>query len=302
MRYGLDAQFRAATPAVRLRVKTAAGIVLAGLACVSLLATPMATAQTVGSAAVERDPTGHPKLDGIWQAFVSANWDIRPHAASAGPVSALGAAGATPPGLGIVEGGEIPYLDWARAKQAENYADRLALDPEVKCFMPGVPRATYMPQPFQILQTDELVMIAYQYANAVRTVHLTDPGPAPTSFWMGWSVGHWDGDSLVVEVTKQKPDTWLDRAGNFHGAALRVVERYTPIDRDHLLYEATLEDPEVYARPWKISFPLYRRVEPNVQLLEFKCVPFAEEVMYGHLRKRSETDEDAANATQEPAR
>jgi len=199
----------------------------------------------------------------------------------------LGATGATPPGAGVIEGGEIPYLDWAKTKQAENYADRLGLDPEVKCFMPGVPRATYMPQPFQIFQTDELVTITYQYANAVRMVHLDDPGPAPTSFWMGWSVGHWEGDTLVVEVTKQKPDTWLDRAGNFHSAALRVVERYTPIDRDHLQYEATLEDPEVFSRPWKIEFPLYRRVEPNAQLLEFKCVPFAEEVMYGHLRKRA---------------
>jgi hypothetical protein len=254
------------------------------------LAAPWVIAQPTNGAraGIERTASGRPKLDGIWQAFVTANWDIRPHAAAAGPVAALGASGAAPPGLGIVEGGEIPYLEWAKAQQAENYADRLARDPEVKCFMPGVPRATYMPQPFQIFQTDALVMLTYQYANAVRTVHLSDPGPAPTSFWMGWSVGHWEGDTLVVEVTKQKPDTWLDRAGNFHSASLRVVERYTPIDRDHLQYEATLEDAEVFSRPWKISFPLYRRIEADAQLLEFKCVPFAEEVMYGHLRKRSE--------------
>jgi hypothetical protein len=253
------------------------------LACLSCCCMLGAAAQEI-----ERTPDGKPKLDGIWQALVTANQDIRPHAAIAGPVDALGALGAAPPGLGIVEGGEIPYQDWARAKQAENFAGRYTLDPELKCYMPGVPRANYMPQPFQIFQTDELVMLAYQYADAVRTVHLNDPGPAPTSFWMGWSVGHWEGDTLVVEVTKQKADTWLDRSGNFHGAALKVTERYTPIDRDHLMYEATLEDPEVYTRPWTLSFPLYRRIEKDMQLLEFKCVPFTEELMYGHLRKEED--------------
>jgi hypothetical protein len=240
---------------------------------------------------IERTAAGTPKLDGIWQAFVTANWDIRPHAAQPPPIAALGATGAAPPGLGIVDGGEIPYLATARARQIENYDQRLALDPEVKCFMPGVPRATYMPHPFQILQTEDVVMFAYQFASAVRTVHMRDPGPAPTSFWMGWSQGRWDGDTLVVEVTNQKADTWLDRAGNFHSADLRVVERYTPLGPNHLQYEATLEDPNVYSRPWTISFPLYRRIEPNAELLEFKCVPFAEEVMYGHLRKGSADDD-----------
>jgi len=250
-------------------------------------------------AAIERTAAGRPKLDGIWQALVTANWDVRPHAAAPAPIAALGAAGAAPPGLGIVEGGAIPYLDGARDRQRQNYAERLALDPEVKCFMPGVPRATYMPHPLQIFQTDDVVMIAYQFANAVRTIHMHDRGPAPTSFWMGWSTGHWDGDTLVVEVTNQKADTWLDRAGNFHGAGLRVIERYTPMGPNHLWYEATLEDPEVYSRPWTISFPLYRRLEPNAQLLEFKCVPFAEEVMYGHLRKGAGANESGSAATAE---
>jgi hypothetical protein len=260
-------------------------------ACLFPLQAPAQAADTVS--ALERTPSGHPKLDGIWQALVTANWDIRPHVAQAGPVTTLGAIGAAPAGIGIVEGGEIPYQDWARAQQAENYSLRYELDPELRCFMPGVPRANYMPYPFQVFQTDELVMMAYEYADAVRTIHLNDPGRAPTSFWMGWSVGHWEGDTLVVEVTRQKPDTWLDRAGNFHSAALRVVERYTLIDRDHLQYEATLEDPDVYTRPWKISFPLYRRVEPNARLLEFKCVPFAEELMYGNLRKQTEIQTEA---------
>jgi hypothetical protein len=162
--------------------------------------------------------------------------------------------------------------------------------------MPGVPRATYLPQPFQIFQSGEHLMIAYQFANAVREIHMKDPGPAPTSFWMGWSVGRWEGDTLVVDVTDQKAETWLDRAGNFHSDELRVEERYTVMSPNHLLYEATLEDPEIYSRPWKISFPLYRRLETNAELLEFKCVPFAEEILYGHLRK----GRDLESAEEEP--
>jgi hypothetical protein len=142
-----------------------------------------------------------------------------------------------------------------------------------------------MPYPFQIFQTDEYVMIAYQYANAVRTIHMADPGPAPTSFWMGWSVGHWEGDTLVVDVMRQKADTWFDRAGNFHSDAMRVTERYTPMGPNHLQYEATIDDPNVFSRPWTIRLPLYRRVEAGAELLEFQCVPFAEEVLYGELRR-----------------
>ena len=170
----------------------------------------------------------------------------------------------------------------------ENFANRLELDPEGKCFLPGVPRATYLSYPFQILQAPQYVMIAYQFANAVRTVHMTDPGPAPAESWMGWSVGHWEGDTLVVDVSSMNDQTWFDRAGNFHSDALHVVERYTPLGPDHLLYEATIEDPNVFTRPWTISLPLYRRIEQNVELMEFKCVELVEEKIYGHLRKQEE--------------
>jgi len=129
-------------------------------------------------------------------------------------------------------------------------------------------------------------MIAYQYAGAVRTIPMDNPGPAPTSGWMGWSAGHWEGDTLVVDVTGFNDDTWFDRAGNYHSDALHVVERYTPRSPDTLMYEATIEDPKVFARPWKISMPLYRRVEKDAQLLEFRCVEFSEELLYGHLRKK----------------
>ena len=233
-----------------------------------------------------RTADGKPDLNGIWQALNTANWDIQEHSAAPGPVAALGATDAIPPGLAVVEGGEIPYLPEAAKKQRENFANRLTGDPEIKCYLPGVPRATYMPQPFQIIQGAKSIMIAYQYAGAVRTIPLYDPGPSPAPSWMGWSVGHWDGETLVVDVTALNDQTWFDRAGDFHSDALHVVERYTPRSPDTLVYEAVIEDPKVFSRPWKISMPLYRRVEKNAQLLEFRCIEFSEEVIYGHLRKK----------------
>ena len=251
---------------------------------VILAVNPVAAQQTPYKA--PRAADGKPNLNGIWQALdTSVNWDVQGHAASAGPVVSLGAAYSVPPGLGVVEGGEIPYLPAALAKKKANFEKRATDDPEIKCYMPGVPRATYMPYPFQIFQSSKYVMIVYEFANAVRTIYMDNPGQAPNDSWMGWSVGHWEGDTLVVDVTGFNDQTWFDRAGDFHSDALHVVERYTPRSPDTLLYEATIEDPQVFSRPWKISMPLYRHVEKNAQLLEYKCVPFAEEVLYGPLRK-----------------
>ena len=233
-----------------------------------------------------RTADGKPNLNGIWQAMNTANWDIQGHAALAGQVVALGATGAEPPGIGIVEGGEIPYLPAAAQKKKENYANRLKLDPEVKCYLPGVPRATYMPYPFQIVQSGKFILISYEYDGAVRTVYMDNPGPAPVDSWMGWSAGHWEGDTLVVDVTGLNDQTWFDRAGDFHSDALHVVERYTLVSPNVLNYEATIEDPQVFSRTWKISMPLYKHLEKNAQLLEFKCVEFVEELIYGHLRKQ----------------
>jgi hypothetical protein len=241
-----------------------------------------ANAQTLA-----RTTDGHPNLSGIWQALNTANWDIQQHAAQPGPVVALGAVGAVPPGLGIVNGNELPYLPAAAAKKKENFENRLTSDPEIKCSMPGVPRATYMPYPFQIIQTPKYVLMAYEYAAATRTIFMDKGPPSPADSWMGHSVGNWEGDTLVVDVTAQNDESWFDRAGNFHSDALHVVERYTPLTADALTYEATIEDPKVFSRPWKISMPLYRRLEKNAQLMEFKCVEFVEELMYGHLRKQS---------------
>jgi hypothetical protein len=235
---------------------------------------------------VPRTADQKPDFNGIWQAIGSAHWNIEPHAADFSPLAELGAIGAIPAGLGIVEGGSIPYTFEARAKQQENRADWLALDPVVKCYMPGVPRATYLPFPFQIIQSPEHVVMAYEFASASRIVYMDRPDfEAPIFSWMGHSRGHFEGDSLVIDVTDQVPDTWLDRAGNHHSDALRVTERYTHVGPNTLMYEATLEDPNVYTQAWTLKFPLYRRLDENMQILEFKCVEFTEELIYGHLRK-----------------
>lgn len=234
-----------------------------------------------------RTADGHPNLSGIWQALNTADWDLQAHAAKAGPVVELGATAAIPAGLGVVEGGEIPYLPAAAAKKKENAANWVKLDPEVKCYLPGIPRATYLPFPFQIVQSPKRIMFAYEYASGSRVVNMGAPTKAPDDFWMGWSNGHWDGDTLVIDVANQKEETWFDRAGDFHSDALHVTERYTPFSPDALMYEAQIEDPKTFSRPWKIGMPLYRRLEKNAQLLDFKCPEFVEDLLYGHLKKKT---------------
>ena len=232
---------------------------------------------------------GKANLNGVWQALSSAYWNIEDHSASGlNDFWQLGAIAAVPAGQSIVEGGTIPYLPAALAKRDENRAGWPKSDPEAKCYMPGIPRATYMPFPFQIVQGDGDILFVYEFASANRIVHMSSHEEAPVDSWMGWSNGHWDGDTLVIEVTGNSDQTWFDRAGNHHGALMKVTERYTLMDKDHVQYEATIEDPETFSRPWKISLPLYRRVEPNAQLLEFKCVEFSEELLYGDLTKKPE--------------
>jgi hypothetical protein len=264
-------------------------VIFASAAAAFMAALPLGAMPVASGAEVYKAPRtadGKPDLNGIWQTLNTANWNIQEHAAQSGPVVALGAAGAVPAGLGVVEGNEIPYLPAAAAKKKENFENRLTADPEVKCYLPGVPRATYMPFPFQIVQTPKYILIAYEYAGATRTIYMDNVPANPVDSWMGHSVGHWEGETLVVDVTRLNDQTWFDRAGNFHSDALHVVERYTPATPDALTYQATIDDSKVFSRPWKMSMPLYRRLEKNAQLMEFKCVEFAEELMYGHLRKQ----------------
>ncbi len=235
---------------------------------------------------VPRTADGKPNLNGIWQALNTADWDLQAHAAQAGRPD-LGAIGAVPPGLSVVEGNEIPYRPSALARQKENFEKRMTADPEIKCYLPGVPRATYQPFPFQIIQTPAAILISYEFASASRLIRMAQLKPAPVDSWMGQSSGRWEGDTLVVDVTGFNGEAWFDRAGNFASDSLHVIEHYTLISPDAVLYEATIEDPKVFTRPWKISMPLYRHLEKNAQLLEFKCVEFAEELLYGHLRRKT---------------
>jgi len=259
--------------------------ILAAIAFLSLGVTP-AAAQGPGYKA-PRTADRKPDLSGIWQALNEAYWDIESHSAAPGAVPSLGAAGAIPPGPGIVEDGPLPYQPAALAKKKENFEKRLALDPEIKCYLPGVPRANYMPYPFQILQTPKYIMMSYTFAGAIRTIYMDDHVEAPADSWMGWSNGRWDGETLVVDTKGFNGMTWFDRAGNFHSEALHVVERYTAVSPDRIQYDVTIEDPKVFTRPWKMSMSLYRRVEKNAQIMEFKCVEFAEDLIYGHLRKQT---------------
>ena len=252
-----------------------------------------------------RTVDGKPNFSGIWQAMNEANWDLQAHAARAGavvqqgalpfpdvqvpaaPVLALGAAGGVPGSLGVVQGdGEIPYKPEALAKKKENAEHWIDRDPELKCFLPGIPRAMYLPYPFQIVQSTNKVEMLYEFTNASRIIHLDKVEGPPDDSWMGHSAGRWEGDTLVVNVTNVNDKTWFDRAGNFHSDQLRVVERLTPISPDAIQYDATIEDPQVFTRSWKISMPVYRRLEPNAQLIEYRCVEFVEEFMFGHLRKQ----------------
>ncbi len=265
-----------------------------------LIWSSMALAPTAFAAdEIPRLPNGKPDLNGVWQVLNRANFNLLAHPAKAamamqpgpfGPVPAeevlaLGAVGAVPAGLGVVEGNEIPYRPEAKAQQAENQANWLTLDPEIRCYLPGVPRATYLPFPFQIFQSDTAIFIAYEFAGATRNLLLEDPGEAPVDSWMGQSVASWEGDTLVVNVTGQNDRSWFDRAGNYHSAALKVTERYRLVNAHVMEYEAVIDDPEVFERPWTIRMPIYRRYGADARLQQFKCVEFVEELLYGHLRK-----------------
>jgi hypothetical protein len=270
-----------------MRIRWGSAVLIAAAFATALAVFPFVNvAGQAQPSRVPRTADGKPNFTGIWQVMNTANWDLQTHEARQGPVISLGAAFSVPPGVGVVDGDEIPYQPAALAKKKENGANWMALDPEVKCFMPGIPRATYMPFPFQIVQSTNTVLMAYEFASASRIIRMNSKDKSPAPAWMGWNVGRWDGDTLVIDVTDLDERTWFDRAGNFHSDALHVVERYTLIDANTIQYDVTIEDPKVFTRPWKISMPVYRRLEKNAQLMEYKCVPFVEELMYGHLRKR----------------
>jgi len=282
-----------------MRVSVLKASVVAGVAAAAFAAGSLAplTGQTRAGGVPRLN--GKPDLNGLWQAINSANYDIQAHTAKAalamrpGPivpvpakeVLAFGAVGSVPSGAGVVDGDELPYTAEGLKKKQENQENWLTRDPEIKCYLPGVPRATYMPFPFQIVQSSAATFISYEYAGAVRHIYAKDPGPPQIDSWMGMSYSAWEGDTFVVYTSGFNDQSWFDRAGNHHSDKLKVTERYTMTDADHINYEATIDDPVTFTRPWKMSMPLYRRVEKNAQLGQFKCVEFVTELMYGHLRK-----------------
>ena len=283
---------------MRTRVYASSGL---ALAAVVVLVVALGVDRSSGQATRSvRTADGKPNLSGVWQAMNTANWDllahgVRPAVAQRGvysdypvlaaPVVALGSVGGVPPGPSVVEGNEIPYKPEAAARKKENAEHWLDRDPEVRCYMPGIPRAMYLPYPFQITQGTNRIQMVFAFANANRTIHLdTAPAP-PADKWMGHSIGRWDGDTLVVDVTNFNDRTWFSRAGDFHSDALHVVERFTPMTPDALRYEATIEDPNVFTRPWKMNMVLYRNLEDNATLMDYRCLELVEETFLGHVRK-----------------
>jgi hypothetical protein len=231
--------------------------------------------------------SGKPNLNGVWQSLNTAYWNLEAHSAEAPPGSKdfwqLGAIAAIPAGRSVVRGGTIPYLPDALKKRNENRANWPAADPEAKCYMLGIPRATYHNFPFQIFQGDGDLLMVYPFAAANRIIYMKDHSELPVDSWMGKSNGAWEGDILVVTTMWQNDQTWLDRAGNHHSNKLTVTERFTLLGPNHIWYEATLDDPLTYSRPWTIEMPLYRAIEENAQLLEHKCVPFTDMLLYHDL-------------------
>jgi hypothetical protein len=257
---------------------------------------------TAGQAArPARTTDGKPNLNGIWKVTNTANWDLLAHTLRpvvphpgvypevqvlGAPVLALGAAGGiVPPGPGVVEGNEIPYKPEAAARKKENAAKWLDRDPEARCYLPGTPRVMYMPYPLQIVHGTSNIFIQSEFAQAHRVIHMTKMPPPPDDTWMGFSQGRWEGDTLVVNVSDFNDKTWFSRSGDFHSDKLKLTERYTAVTPDAIRYEVTVEDPEVFTRPWRMTHFLYRQLEPNAQLMDYKCVELVEETFWGHLRK-----------------
>jgi hypothetical protein len=249
-----------------------------------------ATAQAPARAPVytaPRTPDGQPDLQGVWRAWNLAKFDLEDHGAKPG----------VPAGRGFVvdpPDGKIPYQPWALEKRKQNYEKTKTSDPYrnadplAKCYLPGIPRLTYLGWPFQIIQAPQFVEFAYEWSHKRRLVPVTNIAPPPSpddqSNWNGIPRGRFDGNSLVVTLTNFNPYAWFDMAGNFHSEALKVVERYTPVDADTLQYEATMEDPKVFTRPWTIRVLLQR--QKDVGILDYECTAMFDELGIHHTWPR----------------
>jgi hypothetical protein len=257
-------------------MRLATTIAMTGLlAACAILAFPSAAH---AASPIPRQHDGKPDLSGIWQTTSSADYNLGPE----------GGRDDAPPTAGVIEGGSIPYLPQALAQKQKNFDTRLTADPRLKCFTLGTPRGIYYPEPFQIFQRSQDITVYFEFGDSVRTIH-TDgtlhPVDTDNEFWLGDSRGHWEGDTLVVDVTDFSDETWLDRSGDFHSHDLHVTERWHFLDANTLDYHATLEDPKVYSRPWTIDVILYRHREKNFQLIENYCYTHPFDQYYPYPQK-----------------
>lgn len=234
-----------------------------------LMFTACVAAGAAAAQTLPRTIDGKPNLAGIWQARARAAYGLEHHDAKH----------AMPAGPSVVVGEEIPYQPWARERQRQNFANRTAQDPLNQCYLPGVPRIMYMEFPFQIFQTTDHVAITFEWSQVYRLIYANGQPTLHEGIesWMGNSRGRWEGDTFVVEVTDHNDRTWFDAAGNFHSNALRVTERYRLRDANTIDYEATIEDPQVFTRPWTLRVPLHR-VTAATRLYEYQCQAEKEEL------------------------
>jgi hypothetical protein len=265
---------------VGMSVVAAAALALAVAPADSLLALEALQARQAPQPAYvpPKTPDGQPDLQGVWRVWNLAKYDVEPHSASQGVPAGPGVIVDPPDGL-------IPYKPWALARKKENFAaSRVRFpydplknpDPLARCYIPGVPRITYLGWPFEILQTKDFVAIVYEWMHIRRMIPVTArPVPEGIDLWGGVSRGRWDGNTLVVKVANLSDRTWFDMAGNFHSKAVQVEERYTLSGPDTLDYQVTIEDPNVFTRPWKMRMPIQR--QRDVRLLEYECPQFLEE-------------------------
>ncbi len=231
---------------------------------VSMLVAGSVTGQTL-----PRTESGKPDLQGIWQVQNRASYDLQDHLARHD----------MPAGMGVVVGSEIPYQDWALVQKQSNFDSRLSADPLYRCFLPGVPRIMTMEFPFHIFQTDDLVAITFEWQQVFRLIYTNGESSLYEGIesWMGHARGQWQDDVLVVTVRDFNDKAWFDAAGNFHSAALTLVERFRMLDTDTIEYEVTVTDPEVFTRPWVMSMQLHRQTEMD-RVLEYQCQAEKEEL------------------------
>jgi hypothetical protein len=249
---------------------------------VSFVATVLVASAVVASLAVGQGPAGSgiprtadnkPDFSGIWQVLDnSIDSNIEAHEASYGVRGSQGA-------IVDLPDGKLPYLPAALAKRQENYKNR-AMDPVSQCYSPGVPRLAYVPFPFQITQTPKWMMITSEFVNNYRNVYINESEHLKgIDFYMGDSRAKWDGDTLVIDVAnfRHQPDevqTWFDASGNWHSNKLHVVERWKMLSRDAINFRATVDDSEVFSRPWTMEVTLYRHLEKNFRLMDYQCQIF----------------------------